>query len=333
MFREPEVMRDELMKRRLRLQLSTLVIAAAISVVMGGRARAAESPAADCLAASNASIRFDNEHRLRAERTELLACAATICPADIRNECIRRVDEVSAAIPTVIFEAKDAAGNDLAAVKVTMDNEVVAARLEGMAISLDPGVHTFFFEAPGRPAVQKQFVIRQGQKNRNELITFETVPARQLTISRAEAQPDRSPSPPTGSGPQTQPQPEAGSEAGKHVGTQKTLAIVAAGMGIAGLGVGTVFGWQALSKRDDAQKVCPNLCRDQEGVTMWQAAHKAGNISTGAFIVGGVGLVGAALLWLTSDTESPVAPGAMARAQVHVQLEAGLVGMALGGRW
>src|SRR5579864_2251399 len=108
------------------------------------RSARAEGPTvADCLASSDASLKLGREHRLREERAQLLICAATDCPVVIRNECIRRVDEVNAAIPTLIFEAKDAAGNDLSAVKVTMDGEVLAQSLDGTALSIDPGLHTF----------------------------------------------------------------------------------------------------------------------------------------------------------------------------------------------
>jgi hypothetical protein len=78
---------------------------------------------ADCLAASDASLKSGNEHRLRAERAQLLVCSSGTCPADIRNECIRRETAVNAAIPTIVFEVKDSAGNDLSAVRVTMDGE------------------------------------------------------------------------------------------------------------------------------------------------------------------------------------------------------------------
>ena len=100
---------------------------------------AADPTTADCLNANNRSIDLRNNHRLRAARGQLLICAANNCPADIRKECTRRVDEVNGQIPTIIFEAKDAAsGKDLSAVKVTMDGELIADRLEGTAISIDP---------------------------------------------------------------------------------------------------------------------------------------------------------------------------------------------------
>src|SRR5579863_741315 len=113
-------------------------------------AQAADPTTADCLSASEASLKLRGEHRLREARGQLLVCAAASCPEDVRNECVRRIDPVNAAIPTIIFEAKDAAGNDMTAVRVTMDGQPIADRLEGSAISIDPGTHTFRFEAAGR---------------------------------------------------------------------------------------------------------------------------------------------------------------------------------------
>lgn len=157
------------MKRR----WSALSVAfAAGAALWSTRALAADPTTADCLAASETSLKLGNQHKLRAERSQLLVCAAANCPGDIRNECVRRVDDVNHAIPTIIFEAKDGGGKDLSAVKVTMDGEVLVERLEGTALSIDPGEHTFVFETAGQPPLSKQFVIRESEKDRREAITL-----------------------------------------------------------------------------------------------------------------------------------------------------------------
>jgi hypothetical protein len=81
---------------------------------------------------------------------------------------------------------------------------------------------------------------------------------------------------------------------------------VAAGVGIVGLGVGSAFGFVALSKKNSAQKLCPNICVDDNGVRAWNDAQSAGNVSTAMFIVGGVGLLGAAALWFTAPSSNGV---------------------------
>jgi len=75
-----------------------------------------------------------------------------------------------------------------------------------------------------------------------------------------------------------------------------------------GIGVGAGFGLAAMSRHDDAQKVCPHACADQHGVDLWNSAHTAGTISTVAFIAGGVALAGGAVLWLTGRNETGAPP-------------------------
>jgi hypothetical protein len=264
-----------------RVFVSLLAFAGAAFV--GRSARAADPTTADCLAASESSLALRNQHKLREARAQSLICAAASCPADVRDECARRVAEVNTAIPTIVFAAKDAAGSDLIAVKVTMDGQPIAERLEGTAFSIDPGAHTFTFEAPGQSAIQKQLVIREGEKDRREAIIFGGAappvppPAASLISTSEPAQP-------------------AANSSG--LGTQRILAIVAGGVGVVGLGLGIGYGARAMSKHDDASKACPNSqCPTSNGVNLWNQAVTAGNISTVGFIVGALGLAGGAALW------------------------------------
>ena len=158
------------------------------------------------MSASEASLKLRGEHKLREARSQLLVCASASCPADVRNECVRRVDPVNAAIPTIIFEAKDAAGNDMTAVKVTMDGQPLAERLEGSAISLDPGTHTFRFEVMGQPPVEKTLVIYEAVKDRHEPIVMSTEGAVSLVPSPLPT-PIALPSPSIGAPPSPPPTP------------------------------------------------------------------------------------------------------------------------------
>lgn len=258
------------------MKLTLCPVAAVLAVALAAGAAHADDPTtADCLGASENSLKLGNEQKLRAERAQLLVCAAATCPADIRKECLRHVDEVNAQIPTIIFAVKDTAGNDLSAVKVTMDGEVLAERLQGVGLSMDPGEHTFTFEAPGQGVVTKKLIIAAGQKDRREQINFGAATTTTTT--------DVPVSPSSGG-----------------LGTQKKIALVTGGLGIVGVGLGTVFGLIAMGKKSDAQNECPNQCTTPDGVSKWNDAATAGNVSTVAFIVGGVALAGAAVLWFTA---------------------------------
>jgi hypothetical protein len=78
-------------------------------------AEAADPTTADCLSASESSLSLRNQHKLREARAALLICSAASCPGDVRAECTRRVSEVNAAIPTIVFEAKDSSGGTISA--------------------------------------------------------------------------------------------------------------------------------------------------------------------------------------------------------------------------
>jgi hypothetical protein len=264
-------------------------------------AHAADPGVAECLAASSASIKAGDEHRRRAERAELLVCARATCPAAIRQECLRRIDEVNALIPTIVFDVRAAGGRTLSAVKVTMDGEVIAQQLDGGALSVEAGEHTFVFESAGHPPLKVQLAIRESEKARREFVQFGAAPSRPVDSSRVEG---------------------VNSSASKPgLVPQQVLAIVAAGVGGIGLGLGTGFGLSAMSKKDHAEELCPeDKCANPEGSEAWTDAGAAGDLSTLFFVVGGVGIAGAVALWFTVPS-----------AESHTQIGLGPRGLQLRG--
>jgi hypothetical protein len=233
--------------------------------------------------------------KLAGARDRFVACAAEACPAVVRKDCAQWLDELDKMIPTIVFITKDQAGNDLSAVRVTVDGSPLADRLDGPALRVDPGEHTFEFFAPGRPRVTKKLVVREGVKERQE------------TIVLAEA--TGSPAPPIAA------PPPSGDEAPSSAGsTQRSLAIAAGGVGVVGIALGTVFGVDARAKWKNAQGACsgPHLadCPDHDAaVRDHDAAITSATISTAAFIAGGAALGTAIVLWLTAPKSVPTAIG------------------------
>jgi hypothetical protein len=83
--------------------------------------------------------------------------------------------------------------------------------------------------------------------------------------------------------------------------TMKTLGLVAGGAGVVGIGVGTYFGFRAISKMNQAEDgSCANgLCQDQADLELTQQASDAAVVSNIAFAAGGaLVLTGAALFFL-----------------------------------
>ncbi len=295
--------------------LSAAILVAAGTLLAASRAHAADPTTSDCLNANEASIKLRSEHKLRAARAQLLICAAATCPGDVRDACSRQVIQINQAMPTVVFEVKAAAGQELTDVKVSMDGEPIATRLEGTAVSLDPGEHQFTFEANGQRPSTKTLVIHEGEKERHESIVLggasEATPA-----APAPAPAPTSPAPaPTASAATSQ---STTAEAAPNDGgsSQRKWGLVVGGVGAAGLVAGSIFGLMASSSWGTAQKGCQTPltnCSPQANDDRNSALTFA-TVSTISFIAGGVLLGGGALLCFTAPQRTDSAAPAVSLA-------------------
>ncbi len=127
---------------------------------------------AECIQANTASQDARRDLKFSAAREQLARCIDPSCPGIVRDDCTRRLDELERAQPTIVFDAKDASGHDVAAVKVTIDGKPLAEKLVGSALAVDPGEHTSTFTASGgAPVTQTLIVIKEGvMKDRHESI-------------------------------------------------------------------------------------------------------------------------------------------------------------------
>lgn len=172
-----------------------------------------------------------------------------------------------------------------AGLEVQRDGVVVGSAQWGVGIPADPGRHTVTATAAGKLPFQKDIeVVEAGATI--EVKVPELAPA--PVEATAPVAPPPSPAP-----------PPASSESG-GLGGQRYAAIGVGVLGVAGVAVGSVFGLKSKSKHDDAESHCDGgNCFDTDGVALREDARSAGNVATVAFIVGGVGLAGAAVLWFT----------------------------------
>jgi hypothetical protein len=218
-------------------------------------------------------------------------CESPSCPAIVRGDCIQRLDELEHAQSTIVFDVKDATGADVSAVTVTIDGAPFAERLEGGALRVDPGDHTFGFAAAGQEPVTRHVVIKEGVKDRHEPIVLPASQASPAVIRPAPPEP---------------PPPEA------HTGiaTQRLLGIVVGAEGLAAVAVGGVFGALSLSAASQQKSDCASAtsCSSRaQADSDHSTATTDGNVSTVAFVAGGVLLAGGALLFFTAPSSSPPA--------------------------
>ena len=256
-----------------------------------------------CIDANTRAQHLRTDGKLAESRELLRRCSDPACPAIIRSDCTKRIDELQTVQPTIAFDVKDAAGAPVTAVKVTVDGKVLAEKLDGTALPVDPGQHDFTFEAQGKPAVTRTLVVIEGVKARREIVVLG---------SAASTPPAAAPPAPaaplvTEKDPFAHEAPAVATDGGAGMGTQKVLGLVAGGVGVAGVALGSVFGFMTISAKNKQVQDCGGPCSPADhaqGATDHSNALTDGTISTVAFVAGGALLVGGAVLFFTAPASS-----------------------------
>lgn len=169
-------------------------VAFAIALVTAPSVARATPTTDECIDANTKSQSLRRAGKLREAREQLLLCGSPSCPKMVRDDCAQRTDEVDRAIPTIVFQVKDAQGHDLTDVKVTMDGAPLVDKLAGTALQVDVGDHTFAFVADGYNPLTQQFVIVESQKDRRETLTLVSVaPVVQPVVEPPPVQPPPAP--------------------------------------------------------------------------------------------------------------------------------------------
>ncbi len=136
-------------------------------LTFGARAQADEaSEKQRCLAAYVAGQDAREKGRLRDAKTEFETCGQDHCPAAARKDCLEWLTQTNASLPSVVVTSADDEGKAVEAVAITLDGQPFAQRSDGRAVPIDPGPHTFKFEAPDHEPDTVELVILEGQKNR-----------------------------------------------------------------------------------------------------------------------------------------------------------------------
>src|SRR5215471_469259 len=163
-----------------------------------------------CVKASEQAQSLRDEGKYKKAREQLLVCTRDVCPGMVRKDCVGWLQDLDASMPSVVITARDPNGKDLIDVKVTVDGQPFADKLDGKPLTVDPGKHTFHYEAAGAPPVDEDVVMHAGEKNR------------QISVKLGNAPP-----PPTTPPPATTPVETGGGTSGPPI-----AAFVIGGIGV-----------------------------------------------------------------------------------------------------
>ncbi len=247
-----------------------------------------------------------------AEFREVISAARAADSAEREALARQRATALEARLSRLTIElSPEAAATH--GIEVRRDGALVDPAELGSGIPVDPGKHVVEATAPGKAKWFKTLEL----PGDGSIATL-TIPPLEAAVESNGVSPVVTAS---------QPRPSDAAQPTSSGSSQKTFALIAGGVGVVGVGIGTVFGLQASAKLNDAKKACPaypacsgNTAADQ----LNSDAKNAATLSTIGFIVGAVGVATGVTLWLTAGP-SESAPG--------TALVVGPGGVALNGRF
>lgn len=215
---------------------------------------------------------------------EAIALAQRLGRADREKTAKERADKLEPRLIklTIVSQEKD--------VEVKLDGNVLDAAALGTAVPVDPGKHAIEATAKGKKAFTTTVDVSDRARSPS------------VEIPALDADPEAAKGGGNGSGSGSGSSGDSHGTEEKTGGgsTQRVVSYVAMGLGVVGLGVGTVFGLRTSSIWTEAQTHCTGVECDRTGVTLATDAKNAGTVSTISFIAGGVLLAGGALLFFTA---------------------------------
>jgi hypothetical protein len=183
-----------------------------------------------------------------------------------------------------------AAGADVPGLAVTLDTQPVGRPEWGVALPVDPGKHAVHAVAPGKVDWDGQADVAAEGNVRIEVppLADGSSPPASASASQGQVAPPASTAAPSTSAPSSAPASSSAPAASPGV---PTLAWVGFGVGAAGIVVGSVTGAIALGKASAVKGECNTAaltCPPGNGDL--STGQTMGNVSTVAFVIGGVGV-------------------------------------------
>jgi hypothetical protein len=222
----------------------------------------------------------------------------------------KQLAELDKRLPRLTLRvASDAPPN----VVVSRDGTALGSVSLGVPLPINPGNHVVTVSAPGHADARYEIRLAEGAQQT-------------LDVRAGAAQP--TPSPPSPEQAPVTPRASSGS-------LQKTFAWVSLGIGVVGVGVGSVFGVLAIKKNHDSNAGghCDSTGCDATGKSLRNEALGDATISTVAFAVGLVAIAGGIVLWATAPSPSVARAGGVRRLELIPSVAAGRASLVVTGAW
>lgn len=264
----------------------------AVMLLLGAIASTARADGPDekesCASAFERGQELERAGQLQAAQQSFVRCAAPTCPAVLIPHCVGAVQRVEAQIPSIVIAARGSSGEEIGDVRVLVDGALRAERLDGKAIPIDPGSHRIRFERPGMTPVERDVLIRVGERNRAIDVSFAT---------------PKTPEPPRDAPPPLPPRDAPPAPPPRS--PLAVPAIVALSAGGVAVTLGAVAGALALANKMDLDRTCPTKATCDPSLRGQIDAMKTqSKIATAGLALGAAGLALGAV-FLVIDRRAP----------------------------
>lgn len=265
---------EESARRRSRSRAPSIGAAAlGIALVLDAGAAHADPT---CISAYEQTQTLRKDGKPVASKAQAGICANPSCPALLVKDCTKWLAELEAVIPTVVLDPRTPAGGVRADVRVKIDGAPPSEKIDGKPLALEPGSHSFVFEADGAAPAERTLDLREGEKNRKVTVTLAPAP---LIRAKAEARP-------------------------------VPLGVwIFGGATVVALATSAVFALDGLGKKSDLDKCKPH-CASAD-VDAMSSSFTFADVALGAGVMAGAAAV---YLFLTRPT-AEASPTARARAR------------------
>ena len=293
-----------------RARLFRLGYAATMAVVTASAAFGAKDARADdakekCANSYDQAQKLKREGKLKEARKELVVCGSEKCPSVLVPYCVQMLKDVDDATPTVLIVAHDEKGQSIDDVRVIVDGEVVAEKLDGRAMPINPGSHMFRLEHAGAPAWEDKVLVTEGEHGHRIEPTFGVKQGQSNGASTT--------------GPLAPTKASSSSSSSAPSSSFPVWPIgLSFGIGGAGLILGGVTGGLAFSTKSSLDSAChpKNNCPATSSSDI-SKLNTLSTVSTVGFVVGGAGVGTGIILAIVASRSSSAKTDKTSSIDIH----------------
>ncbi len=215
--------------------------------------------------------------------------------------------------------------------QIRRNTVLVAAELSGTPTPVDPGDVVVDASAPGRLPFSTKVKVTAKARVAVAIPKLSVdpnaapVPGPPLPAAHEESLP---PAPLAAATQAAAPAPEQSAAPAQAQAEHASLVPwVVGGAGVVALGVGTFFGFKAISNANQAEEICPKgVCNEEQGATAASDAHTQATISNVSFALGAAAVATGVVLYFVLPTKHRTQVGMLP------MLDQSSLGLALRGR-